>query len=462
MPTGQPQQQPQQPSRDAASSSGRYTPHCILLTGGAGFIGSHVLSHLAEKYPHYRLLCLDKLSYCASEKNFSHLAHNANFRFIRGDICDSDLVAHILDSERVDTIMHFAAATHVDNSFENSLEFTQTNVMGTHVLLEAARQCVDPTPSTQNIEALESEMFSEPTVALPTPVSRIKRFIHVSTDEVYGSEPLQSHDNSATQSAHDPNPVQHQSSPTATAHNNAASDLSPSQLHQHLSPLNPTNPYAATKVAAEFLVRSYAHSFHLPCIITRGNNVYGPRQYPEKVIPKFLSLLQRGERLPLHGSGENRRSFLHAHDVARAFDLILHSGAEGEIYNIGSERELTTRKVAELCVKTHLQLQKPMQHLGSSRNDESIDTPLSDDSLSRFISYVHDRPYNDLRYFIDTSSLRALGWRQEIEFEAGLVTTAEWYARNSRYWSDSIDSALKPHPHLQSADRMPTTLSAIR
>ena len=192
----------------------RYDPRCVLVTGGAGFIGSNTLVYLVEKYPLIRFICLDVLLYCASESNLEEIRGRPNFRFVKGDIRSTDLVAYLIESEGVDTILHFAAQTHVDNSFGNSFEFTQTNVFGTHVLLESAKRFAP----------------------------QIRRFIHVSTDEVYGE---------------------------CTAED---------ERRTTESPLRPSNPYAATKVAAEYLVRSYRQSFRLPTIITRGNNVYGPKQ----------------------------------------------------------------------------------------------------------------------------------------------------------------------------------------
>jgi len=209
-----------------------YSPQIVLVTGGAGFIGSNVLVHLVKKYPHAKFVCLDKLDYCSSLRNLKDVWSCSNFQFVKGDIASADLVNYVMHSYKVDTVLHFAAQTHVDNSFGNSFHFTQTNVLGTHVLLESAK------------------IFKD----------QLKRFIHVSTDEVDGESSVQQ-------------------------------DATP---FDEKSALNPTNPYAATKAAAELLVKSYAQSFGLPIIITRGNNVYGPGQYPEKLIPKFINLLKLG------------------------------------------------------------------------------------------------------------------------------------------------------------------------
>ena len=224
-----------------------------------GFIASHVAILLCKKYPQYNIVVFDRLDYCSCVENLDEIKDLPNFKFIKGDIAIADIVNYAFLENKIDTIMHFAAQTHVDNSFGNSLAFTQSNIFGTHVLLECAKNC-------------------------PT----IKRFIHVSTDEVYGEgEDFET----------DP------------------------MTEEHV--LEPTNPYAATKAGAEFLVKSYFRSFKLPCLITRGNNVYGPHQFPEKLIPKFTNQLMRGQQLTLHGDGSNTRNFLYVEDVATAFDKIL-------------------------------------------------------------------------------------------------------------------------------------------
>jgi UDP-glucose 4,6-dehydratase len=340
---------------------GDYQPKSILLTGGAGFIGSHVLCLLAKKYPKVHIVCYDKLDYCSTTNNFKELNDLDNFDFVKGDICTADLISHVLKQFKIDTIMHFAAQTHVDNSFGNSIAFTQANVIGTHTLLEAAKAHKD----------------------------QIRRFIHVSTDEVYG------------ESSHDAQDKDRKTEDDA---------------------LDPTNPYAATKVSAEYLVKSYRKSFGLPTIITRGNNVYGPKQFPEKLIPKFINLLRLGRKVCLHGDGSNQRSFLYVGDVANAFDIILHKGKVGEIYNIGTDYELSNLQVAQILIKL-------------AGHDKAED----------HMEFVRDRAFNDCRYHIDTSSLESLGWKREIDFEEGLRLTREWYLGHDQWWGN-IENALKAHP----------------
>lgn len=336
-----------------------FTPKNILLTGGAGFIGSHVVILLCKKYPQYKIVVYDCLDYCSCLSNLDEVAKLPNFKFVKGDICSPDLVSYVLKEEEIDTIMHFAAQTHVDNSFGNSFQFTRSNIYGTHVLLESAKNC-------------------------PT----ITRFVHVSTDEVYGE----------------------------------GEDFETDPMEEeHV--LEPTNPYAATKAGAEFLVKSYHRSFKLPCIITRGNNVYGPHQYPEKLIPKFTNQLLRGLAVTLHGDGSNTRNFLFVEDVARAFDCILHKGVVGHIYNIGGENEQPNIQVAKDLIKI----------LGKTEDESTL------------ISFVPDRKFNDLRYTINSSKLHALGWKEEMTWEEGLTQTVNWY-KNFTYRYGNIDSALVAHP----------------
>jgi len=344
-----------------AESEPNYEPKNIFLTGGAGFIGSHAAILLARKYPHYNVVVYDKLDYCSCLENLKEVMELPNFKFVKGDICSSDLVTYVFKENKIDTVMHFAAQTHVDNSFGNSFAFTQANIMGTHVLLECSKNC-------------------------PT----MKRFIHVSTDEVYGE--------------------------------GEDFDAKPMD-EEHI--LEPTNPYAATKAGAEFLVKSYHRSFKLPCIITRGNNVYGPHQFPEKLIPKFANQILRGLPVTIHGDGSNTRNFLYVEDVARAFDCILHKGQVGRIYNIGGENELPNIDVAKSLIKL----------LGKEAEMED------------YLTFVPDRKFNDLRYTINSTKLHELGWAEQMSWEEGLKTTIEWYKTYTNRYGN-IENALVAHPRM--------------
>ncbi|KAH7651376.1 UDP-glucose 4,6-dehydratase protein [Dioscorea alata] len=336
-----------------------YKPKNILITGAAGFIASHVANRLIRNYPEYKIVVLDKLDYCSNLKNLNPSRSSPNFKFVKGDIASADLVNYLLITENIDTIMHFAAQTHVDNSFGNSFEFTKNNIYGTHVLLEACKV-----------------------------TGQIRRFIHVSTDEVYG-----------------------ETDEDAVVGNHEASQLLP------------TNPYSATKAGAEMLVMAYGRSYGLPVITTRGNNVYGPNQFPEKLIPKFILLAMRGQALPIHGDGSNVRSYLYCEDVADAFEVVLHKGEVGHVYNIGTKKERRVIDVAKDICKLF-----------------SLDP-------DNVIKFVENRPFNDQRYFLDDQKLKNLGWSEKTTWEEGLRKTMEWFTNNPDWWGD-VSGALLPHPRM--------------
>ena len=295
----------------------------ILVTGGCGFIGSNFINYILNKDDSIKIFNIDCLNYCA---NVSNVTSHPNYKFIKGNITSKDLILHILNEYAIDGIIHFAAQSHVDNSFDNSLQYTTDNVYGTHVLLQASKE-----------------------------YGKIKKFLHFSTDEVYGEV-----------------------------------DMLHPGCHEK-SILNPTNPYAATKAAAEFIVRSYYHSFKLPIVIVRCNNVYGPNQYPEKLIPKFIKLLKEGKKLTIHGKGKTRRNFIWVDDVSSATELIFNKGTINEIYNIGTTQEYSVIDVANILV-------------------EKIKI---DQDVYMHIDFVEDRPFNDFRYSVDTTLLKSLGWEEK-------------------------------------------------
>jgi dTDP-glucose 4,6-dehydratase len=311
-----------------------FSPINLLVTGGCGFIGSNFINYYKAKYPHVKIINFDKLDYCSDKNGVNH------DKLVIGNLKNKDLVVHILNEHEIDTVVHFAAQTHVDNSFGNSLEFTIDNILGTHTLLECCRV-----------------------------YNKIKRFIHISTDEVYGEVDID-HKGCTEKSL-----------------------------------LNPTNPYAATKAGAEFIVRSYYYSFNMPIIITRGNNVYGPRQYPEKLIPKFINQLINNEKCTIHGIGETRRNFIYVDDVVRAVEIILQKGFVNHIYNIGTNNEYSVSEIADKLIK----YLKP------------------NDKVEDWIQYVTDRNFNDYRYAIESSELRNLGWQEETDFNKGFEYTIEWF-----------------------------------
>jgi UDP-glucose 4,6-dehydratase len=328
----------------------------VLVTGGAGFIGSNFINYMVRKYPHAHFYNIDCLNYCSSKKNIDDDVVKAdNYTFIKGKIQERDLIEYILLTHNIDTVVHFAAQSHVDNSFDNSLEYTYDNVYGTHVLLECCRL-----------------------------YGKIRKFVHISTDEVYGESHL--------------------------------TDDEEDKKHE-ASVLCPTNPYAATKGAAELIARSYFYSYKFPVVITRGNNVFGPKQYTEKVVPRFISLLQQGKPCTIQGNGEHKRAFIYVDDVVRAVETILDKGASGEIYNIGFPHEVSVMELAEMLIK------RIKGH---------------DASLSDYITFVPDRCFNDKRYYISDEKLKALGWSSEVSFLDGLERTLQWYLTHvdlEKHWT---------------------------
>jgi UDP-glucose 4,6-dehydratase len=309
----------------------------LLITGGCGFIGSNFINYIFDKNQ-YNIINIDAMYYCADENNIKdEIRKSQNYQLVVGNICDSNLLNYILNKNNITHIIHFAAQSHVDNSFENSLQYTQDNILGTHTLLEVCRK-----------------------------YGKIQRFIHVSTDEVYGESMLEEDEKHKT---------------------------------EH-SVLCPSNPYAATKAGAELIAQAYYHSYKMPIIITRGNNVYGPNQYPEKLIPKFIKLLKEDKKVTIQGDGSCVRAFLHAEDTARAFEVILEKGELGEIYNIGCDEgmEYSVLDVAKILIK----LIK-----GVENYDE-------------WIEYIKDRPFNDKRYYISNQKLKNLGWIIKVDFMDGL------------------------------------------
>jgi dTDP-glucose 4,6-dehydratase/UDP-glucose 4,6-dehydratase len=310
----------------------------LLVTGGCGFIGSNFINYFFNKHSDINIINLDAMYYCANEKNISEEIRNSDrYTLIKGNLCSSDLLNHLLKAYKIDTVIHFAAQSHVQNSFDDALKYTYDNIVGTHTLLESCRL-----------------------------YGKITKFIHISTDEVYGESLLSEEE----------------------------------EKKNEQSILCPTNPYAATKAGAELIANSYRFSFKMPIIITRGNNVYGPNQYPEKLIPRFIELLKENKKVTIQGDGSNVRAFLHALDVAKALELILEKGKVGEIYNIGSDedKEYTVLQIAHLLIKM-------------IKNTENYDD---------HIEYIDDRPFNDKRYYISNEKVKNLGWVIEKDFIQGL------------------------------------------
>jgi len=319
----------------------------VLLTGGSGFIGSNLVRLLLEERPTWRIVNLDKLTYAGNAENLAGLEANPRYRFVRGDICNGELVAEIFRSERIDGVMHLAAESHVDRSILAPSVFIETNVRGTQVLLEAARE------------------FG------------VKRFLHVSTDEVYGS-------------------------------------LGPTGFFTELTPLAPSSPYSASKASSDLLALAYAHTFGMPVVVTRCSNNYGPYQFPEKLIPLMIANAVRDLPLPVYGDGMNVRDWIHVEDHCRGLLAALESGRDGEVYNFGASSERHNIDIVKQVLKL---VGKP----------ESL------------IKYVKDRPGHDRRYAIDAAKAQQeLGWAPRHGFEDALEKTVQWYVEHRAWWERII------------------------
>ncbi len=312
----------------------------VLITGGNGFIGSNFIIYMIDKYPEINFINYD-CNYYNSENN--ELNEKNNYFYYNNKLQDKDNLLNILDKHNIDTIIHFAAQSHVDNSFFNSLQYTNDNIVGTHILLECIRI-----------------------------YNKIELFIHMSTDEVYGE--------------------------------NENDD----DIKTEKTLLCPTNPYSATKAAAEMLVNSYYYSFKIPVIIIRSNNIYGRKQFTEKVIPKFITQILNNEKITIQGDGSNKRSFLYIDDLIQAIELILSKADIGNIYNISSTDEISIMDLAKKLLKFI--------------NDI--------DDIDEQIIYIEDRKYNDKRYYICDKKLKELGWTKTTEIDEGLKKTIEWYKKS--------------------------------
>jgi len=316
----------------------------LLVTGGAGFIGSNFIRYILDKYSDYRVINLDKLTYAGNLENLTGIDKDPRYAFEKGDICDKTRVQMCVVRYEIDMIVHFAAESHVDRSILGASEFVQTNVVGINVLLEVVKEL------------------------------KIKRFLQVSTDEVYGS-------------------------------------LGDSGLFTEETPLHPNSPYSASKASADMLALAYHHTFGLPIVMTRCSNNYGPYQFPEKLIPLMIANALNDKPLPVYGDGMNVRDWLHVKDHCSAIDTVLHKGRIGEVYNIGGNNEKPNIEIIKLILQN---LNKP----------ESL------------ITYVKDRLGHDRRYAIDSSKIqKEVGWKPAYTFERGIAETIQWYVDNKQWWN---------------------------
>ncbi len=320
----------------------------LLVTGGSGFIGSNFIRHMLEVYPNILITNLDVLTYAGNPMNLQDIEDDPRYSFVQGDICDRGVVDGVMDQYHIDTVVHFAAESHVDRSISDGSVFVKTNVLGTFTMLDAAL------------------------------AHGIDQFIHVSTDEVYGS-------------------------------NREGSFVETNNL-------NPSSPYSSSKAGSDLLALSYWHTHGLPVIVTRCTNNYGPFQYPEKLIPLFVTNLMEGKKVPIYGTGKNIRDWLYVIDHCRAISFLLENGQPGEVYNIGGGEEKTNLEITDTILRLLAE-------------DKSM------------IEYVEDRKGHDFRYSLDFSKLRKMGWEPVFSFDEAMTTTVRWYVENEWWWRPLKDGS---------------------
>ena len=359
----------------------------IIVTGGAGFIGSNFIYYMLKKYPNYRIVCLDALTYAGNLSTLEKAMKNPNFRFVKADIRDAEAVERIFEEEHPNIVVNFAAESHVDRSIKDPFTFARTNVMGTLSLLQAAKLYWEAQP-----EKYEG-----------------KRFYHISTDEVYG----------ALEMTHPEGVEPPFSTQASSEHHEAYGE----DFFVETTKYNPHSPYSASKASSDHFVRAFHDTYGMPTIVTNCSNNYGPYQFPEKLIPLFINNIRHRKPLPVYGKGENVRDWLYVEDHARAIDLIFHQGTVAETYNIGGFNEWKNIDIIKVVINTVDRL------LGRAEGEDM-----------NLITYVTDRAGHDMRYAIDSRKLQAeLGWEPSLQFEEGIEKTVRWYL-DHQDWMDNITS----------------------
>lgn len=358
----------------------------IIITGGAGFIGSHVVRLFVNKYPDYHIINLDKLTYAGNLANLKDVENRPNYAFVKADICDFGKMQELMSEFRIDGIIHLAAESHVDRSIKDPFVFAKTNVLGTLSLLQAAKLYWESLP----------ERYDG------------KRFYHISTDEVYGALEL--------------------THPEGLHSDMSAHEVYGDTFFDENTKYNPHSPYSASKAGSDHFVRAFHDTYGMPTIVTNCSNNYGPYQFPEKLIPLFINNIRHHKPLPVYGKGENVRDWLYVEDHARAIDLIFHKGRTADTYNIGGFNEWKNIDIIKLIIRT-------VDGLLGRKDGEDLG----------LITYVTDRKGHDMRYAIDSSKLHhELGWKPSLQFEEGIERTVRWYLDNQE-WLDNVTSGEYQH-----------------
>ena len=371
----------------------------IVITGGAGFIGSHVVRLFVNKYPEYNIINLDKLTYAGNLANLKDVEDKPNYKFVKMDICDFEAFYQLMQDEKIDGIIHLAAESHVDRSIKDPFTFARTNVMGTLSLLQAAKLYWEAQPTPYKIEKTVDGC----------PLSVDCRFYHISTDEVYGALEM--------------NRPEGIEPPFKTVASSEGHKAYGDEFFYETTKYNPHSPYSAAKASSDHFVRAYHDTYGMPTIVTNCSNNYGPYQFPEKLIPLFINNIRHRKPLPVYGKGENVRDWLYVEDHARAIDIIFHNGKIAETYNIGGFNEWKNIDLIKVMIKT-------VDRILGNPEGSSLD----------LITYVTDRLGHDARYAIDSTKLqRELGWEPSLQFEEGIEKTVRWYLDNQE-WMDNITS----------------------